>query len=163
LLLLLLLLQAWQRMWDAVDQLELTEQQTSLISVGCDVFTRLMRGVMTERPELVAQQQELFRLDNGRSVDLQQQQACTERLQVTVRKERFISQCLGAYVAGICSVVQIARLSLLYYPYSPQIAVMGSVLTKKIEEQQQRREQQRTKRRRGLVPIASELLAVGRG
>jgi hypothetical protein len=151
-------------MWDAVECLELTNQQKlMLISVGCDVFTRLICAVISERQELVAQQQELFKLDNGRSVDLQQQQLCTERLQVTVRKERFISQCLGAYVAGICSVVQIAKLSLMYFPYSPHLAIMGYVLTKKLEEQQQRQEQMRKRGRRGLVPISPELLGTRRG
>lgn len=98
---------------------------------------------------------------NGRSIDIQEQQDCAERLHVAVRKERFLSQCWGTYAASICSVVQIAKLSLKYWPYSPQIAVMGAVLTRKLqerEEQQQRAKEQRRRRTHGLV-ISPALLA----
>ena len=102
----LLSLQAWQRMWDIVDDLGFTEQQQYLISIGCGVFKRLISGVMQQRQALAARQQELLQVNsNGRSVDLQEQQACAERLHVAVRKERFLSQCWGTYVTSICRCV----------------------------------------------------------
>lgn len=103
-----------------------------------------------ERQALATRQQELLQLHNGRSVDLQQQQACAERLALVVRKERFLSQCLGTFVTSICSVLQIAKLTQLFYPYCPQIAVLGAVLTKKLQEREvaARQEQEQRRRRR---------------
>lgn len=49
-------------MWDAVDDLGFTEEQLYLISVGCDVFKRLITGVMQERQALAARQQELLQV-----------------------------------------------------------------------------------------------------
>lgn len=142
--------QAWGLMWNAVDHLDFTEQQQDIISIGCDVFKRLITSVMQERQELAARQQSLLQLRNGRSLDLQQQQACAERLALVVRKERFLSQYLGTFVLSNCSVLQIAKLSQLIYPYSPQIAVLGAVLTEKRQEREEaeRREQEQRRRRR---------------
>lgn len=147
-------MQAWDRMWAVVDDLGFTEHQQYLISIGCDVFKRLITGVMQERQALAARQQELLKVDNGRSIDIQEQQTCADRMHIVVKKERFLSQCWGTYVTSVCSVVQIAKLSLKFWPYSPQIAVMGAVLSRKLEErreQQQREKEQRRRRMHGLV------------
>lgn len=59
------------------------------------------------------------------------------------------------------SVTQIARLSIKYFPYSPQIAVMGAVLSRKLEEAQEQQARERERRRRrthGLV-ISPAILA----
>jgi hypothetical protein len=36
-------------MWNAVDHLDFTEQQQDIISIGCDVFKRLITSVMQVR------------------------------------------------------------------------------------------------------------------
>lgn len=146
-------------MWEAVDQLDFTQQQQKLIAIGCDVFKRLITAAMDERQALAARQQQLLKLDNGRSVDIMEQEACAEKLHVVVKKERFLSQCWGTFVCSICSVLQIAKLTQLFWPYSPQIAVLGMVLTQKMQEkneQQQREKERRRRRMHGLdIPLAA--------
>jgi hypothetical protein len=132
-----------------VEVLFVTHIPCALPCCCCCAAVRLCQP-QQERQELAARQQSLLQLHNGRSLDLQQQQACAERLALVVRKERFLSQCLGTFVLSNCSVLQIAKLSQLFYPYSPQIAVLGAVLTKKRQEREEaeRREQEQRRRRR---------------
>lgn len=101
-----------------------------------------------ERQALATRQQELLQLHNGHSLDLPQQQACAERLALVVRKERFLSHCLATFVVSICSVLQIAKLTQLVYPYCPQIPVLGTVLAKKLQEREETARQEQEQRRR---------------
>lgn len=156
--------QVWSRMYDAVGKLQLTEQQQQLIAKGVEMYTRLLQAVMEERVALTARQQQLLKVDNGRSIDIEQQQQCADRLNVVVRKERFLAQCLGTHVAGVCSVVQIAKLSLLTWPWSPQIAMFGKAVAKRVQERQEEREQRRQQRRQQrqlqqLLPVAAAVAA----
>lgn len=156
--------QVWARMYDAADLINLTEQQQQLIAIGCNMYTRLIQSVMEQRHALTARQQELLELSNGRSLDLQKQQQCADRLNVLVRKERFLHLCMAAHVASVCSVVQMAQLMLLMWPHVAQMGVFAKVVAKKVQEREQERELQRQqklqqRRLRQLMPAAAAAVA----
>lgn len=151
---------------EVVDQMRFTKQQQQLITIGCSMFTRLTCAAVEERQQLTEKQQQLLQLKDGRSVDLQQQADCAKRLHVLVRKERFLAQCLSAFVGSVENLVQTAKLLTLMWPIAPNQASVGAAVAKKVQQQEEERQQRRRQRQRRIglpfpVPAPSTQRRVG--
>lgn len=122
--------QAWKRTCWIVDKLSFTDQQQHALVAGGNLFKRLLDTLRAERQLLSAQQGEQAqeRLPTGRAVDLQGQQDSASRLQLLVKKERFLLTCASAYVCSVLDVVQVARCSVLTWPWTPHFGMLAAVL-----------------------------------
>lgn len=124
--------QAWQRTCWLADKLELTKKQQLSLVAAADLFKRLLDTLRAERLELCAQQAELLeeRLQSGRATNLVTQENTARRLQLLVRKERFLLTCLSAIVCSILDVVQLSRCCVMAWPWTANLGIISAIVAK---------------------------------
>jgi len=110
--------------------LDLSEEQQQTVVAGAELFKRLLDHVRSERHALSAQQgqQVDMRLATGRSVDLQGQEASATRLHLVIKKENFLLTCASMFIANVLTVVQLAKVAVLAWPYAPHLGMLGPAL-----------------------------------
>lgn len=123
-------MQAWKRTCWIATKIKLSEQQQHTLSAGSLLFKRLLDNIRSERQQLAAQQaqQAQERLPTGRAVDLEGLQETAMRLQLLVKKERFLLTCASAFVCSVLDVVQLAMCCVMAWPWTPHLAMLAAVV-----------------------------------
>ena len=142
--------QSWERLFWLTEQLQLREEQRLAITAGCEVFKRLLDRVIEARQALLKQQaaQAGVRLPNGRSADLETEQQMVKQLQRLERQEQFLVIFATLFVVCVLDVVQLARATVLVWPFVPHFHLLGTAMMKRkaaaaATAQQQGQQQQR--------------------
>jgi hypothetical protein len=136
----------------AVPKMGLTEQQEEAIAVGMPVWARLAASVDAECAEL---QQQIGRCEASdssstaasvhslglaqRGEQLTQEQRRVERLRVVMHKQDVVYSAAAAWYVGQLTWAQLARQSILTWPWSVPYAMMGMAIKQRWERRVQQR------------------------